>query len=165
MRCKKCGWVSRYPVCKDCATDEERELQLLLEKTNKEIKENNLGMLKNHLKLPVVSPLIYISLLVFFIYSGVALIYAERINNMLLKTIVCFIFPIFFPIFLLMIILFTWANVPEENVTNGLKTVDLKHRNLILKRRKKKYLNQLSAPFDNWSKDERIEIKFVSYES
>ncbi|MEZ4812278.1 MAG: hypothetical protein R2883_02120 [Caldisericia bacterium] len=134
-------------------------------KTNKEIKENNLGMLKSHLKLPVMSPLIYISIFVFFLFSGVALIYAERINNMLLKTIVCFLYPSFIPAILTILILFTWGSMPEENITNGLKTIDLKHQNLILRRRRKKYLKLLSAPFDNWSKDERIEIKFVSYES
>ena len=161
MRCKKCGWVSKYPVCNDCATEEEKRLIEELGNISRNIRGNRKKLIKYHLKLPVLSPIFYTAMAIFFALLSVYWFFAEKINNPLIQLF----FGIVAPLFLMAIIFLTWGDLPEENISNGLKTIDLKYQNIILHRHRKKYFKLLTKPYDNWTSDDKIEVRFDSYET
>lgn len=159
MKCKKCGWVSKYPVCDECATDEERKIIAALERVSEPIKKNNRELFKRHLRFPTLTPLFYISIGLMLFSFAFSFLLSNIVN---MNTIMLWYL---FPLSLFVVMISVWGDFPEENIENGLRVVELKHQNKVFKRRKRKYLELLSKPYDNWTTDEKIEIKFNSYET
>ena len=140
--------------------DELRIVRTKIEEIGKEISKNRKEIFIKHLKFPALNPTFYAAIFGLIGYFGFSIFFAQYIQNIGYQILIVSMLP-----FVIVLIALFWGDIPEENVANGINTIEIKQRTLTLKRHKKILKHVLNKPFHLWGKDERLLISFESLES
>ncbi|MCK5743720.1 MAG: hypothetical protein KAH30_03215 [Caldisericia bacterium] len=159
-RCRICGRKTYYPICPECATNEEKQLLDKLSKIDKKMQTNKKGMVNKNLRFPTLSPMFFWSVSAFILLQLTAFMFNALIDIYLLKFLPFLLFPTIGAL-----VFYFWSEIPQENIQNGIENVDLKYNNYAIKRHRRKYLRLLKKPYNNWHTDDRIIVSFKSMES
>ncbi|MEZ4812277.1 MAG: hypothetical protein R2883_02115 [Caldisericia bacterium] len=67
--------------------------------------------------------------------------------------------------FIIVLIAVFWGDIPEENIFNGNRVIELKQETYTLKRHRRIYRQILKKGHQKWNKDDEIRILFESLEA
>lgn len=140
--------------------DEKKDLKSELSKIEKKISQNRKEIFKRHLKFPVLNPTFYGATIAFIAYFTFSLFLAQYVQNIVYQILIVVLLP-----FVIVLIALFWGDIPEENIKNGIATIEVKQKTLILKRHRKILKRVLKKPANLWGKDEQMLISFESLES
>jgi len=160
MKCKKCGWNTPYPICPDCATEEEKQLLEKLSEIDSMVAKNKKKSSRLFFKFPEFSPLFIVSIIIFFLFQGGAFYLISYVDNPFIQ-----ILPILLLATFIFVVAIFWGEMPQVNIETGISTVNAKAENLTMQRHRKQYILLLKKPYDNWHSDDRIVVSFKSMES
>ncbi|MCK5743719.1 MAG: hypothetical protein KAH30_03210 [Caldisericia bacterium] len=160
MKCRKCGWNTPYPICPDCATEEEKQLLEKLSEIDSMVAKNKKKNTRLFFKFPEFSPLFIVLIIIFFLAQTGAFYLVNHVDSVIVPVIPFFLFGTF-----MFVVAIFWGEMPQVNIDTGINTINAKAENLTMRRHKKKYLQLLKKPYDNWHTDDRIVVSFKSMES
>lgn len=158
--CRECGKHTGFPICSDCANEEEQRLLCSLSAIKERISKNRKILTEqfiNQFRIPPLAIIIVISFLLLF----VALFFA--LSNYADPLLQGFLYLMIPSLFILTIYL-GWGAMSQDYVNKTFDLIDIKFNIRVLRRRTKAIQLLLRKPRQNWRKDDLLRLNFGTLE-